>query len=211
MVGNQITAQVTRVQQLMSMLQNLKNLDPATLAQMVLPYQQQLSQYQSLFSAVSSLSQAGASVQSLFKSSVGEMTSLNMTPTQWLGAFSKLATQRGGIYQQQMQQDLQSMSNFAARAQNLQSIAAQTPEISGNVQGLQLLNQQSNIAAGELMDIHALMQRQVTAQLQQRSDEATTSASAAALLQARQAAAASIDSQEKAAIDGGTFAPLVDH
>jgi phage-related tail fiber protein len=76
---------------------------------------------------------------------------------------------------------------------------------------LQLLNQQSNIAAGELMDIHALMQRQVTAQLQQRSDEATTSASAAALLQARQAAAASIDSQEKAAIDGGTFAPLVDH
>jgi type IV secretion system protein TrbJ len=95
-----------------------------------------------------------------------------------------------------------SLNTLAQRAQNLQQVQSQIPGITGNVQGLQLLNQQSNVLAGEMVDLHALMERQVTQQTQDRVAQAQSQAAAAQLMQARQAAAQQIYQSEKNNIDG---------
>ncbi len=129
------------------------------------------------------------------------MSTTGLSPSQWLSAYTNLANTRGGIYQQQLNQDMGSLNTLAQRAQNLQQVQSQIPGITGNVQGLQLLNQQSNVLAGEMVDLHALMERQVTQQTQDRVAQAQSQAAAAQLMQARQAAAQQIYQSEKSNID----------
>jgi type IV secretion system protein TrbJ len=180
------------------------------IGQTIGPYRTQITNYQSLFSAVSQLGQAANATSSLFGRSVSEMNATGMSPSQWLSAYTSLAATRGGIYQQQLNQDMGNLGTLADRARNLQQIQSQIPNVTGNVQGLQILNQQSNVLAGEMVDLHALLQRQVAQQMQDRVMQAQSQASASALTQARQARAQQLDSTEKSQIQNGQFDLLND-
>jgi hypothetical protein len=70
------------------------------------------------------------------------------------------------------------------------------------VQGLQMLNQQSNVLAGEMVDLHALMQRQVAQQMQDRVALAQAQGNAAQLAAARAAAMGQINQQEQQKTQG---------
>ena len=210
MVEQNVQAQITRLQQYVTMVQNLKQVPESMIDQTISPYRTQITNYQSLYSAVSQLGQAANATSGLFGRSVSEMNATGMSPSQWLSAYTNLAATRGGLYQQQLNQDMGNLSTLADRARNLQEIQSQIPNVTGNVQGLQMLNQQSNVLAGEMVDLHALMQRQVAQQMQDRLDGAQSQASASALIQARQARAQQLDSTEKSQIQNGQFDLLND-
>ncbi len=210
MVEQNVQAQITRLQQYVTMVQNLKQVPESMITQTIGPYRTQITNYQSLYSAVSQLGQAANATSALFGRSVSEMNATGMSPSQWLSAYTNLATTRGGIYQQQLNQDMGNLGTLADRARNLQEIQSQIPNVTGNVQGLQMLNQQSNVLAGEMVDLHALLQRQVTQQMQDRIEQAQSQASASALMQARQARARQLDSTEKSQIQSGQFDLLND-
>ncbi|WP_233849469.1 conjugal transfer protein TrbJ [Paraburkholderia sp. HD33-4] len=210
MVEQNVQAQITRLQQYVTMVQNLKQVPESMISQTIGPYRTQITNYQSLYSAVSQLGQAANATSALFGRSVSEMNATGMSPTQWLTAYTNLAATRGGLYQQQLNQDMGNLGTLAERARNLQEIQSQIPNVTGNVQGLQLLNQQSNVLAGEMVDLHALVQRQVAQQIQDRVAQAQSQASTSALMQARQARAQQLDSAEKSQIQNGQFDLLND-
>jgi P-type conjugative transfer protein TrbJ len=209
-VEQNVQAQITRLQQYVTMVRNLKQVPESMISQTIGPYSTQITNYQSLYSAVSRLGQAANATSALFGRSVSEMNATGMSPSQWLSAYTNLAATRGGLYQQQLDQDMGNLGTLAERARNLQEIQSQIPNVTGNVQGLQMLNQQSNVLAGEMVDLHALLQRQIAQQMQDRVEQAQSQASASALIQARQARAQQLDSTEKSQIQNGQFDLLDD-
>ncbi|CAJ0806918.1 conjugal transfer protein TrbJ [Ralstonia thomasii] len=193
MVEQNIQAQITR-------LQNLAQVPGELINETIAPYTQQIDQFRSLYSAVTDLQQAAQSTSQLFSNAMSDMSSANLKPSQWLSALSSLAKSQGGVYRAQLSQDMNAISALAKRAQNLQSIQSKIPGVTGNVQGLQMLNQQTNVLAGEMIDLHALMQRQVAMQMQDKADQSQNRDNVAQLLKARSAQAADINTKEQTMI-----------
>ena len=162
----QLTQQTTMVQQ---NLANLQRLGGNVLSLADQAYSGQGVSMRDLVSSVSDLYQAGKQLQGMYDAASAEMKSLNMTPERWGTAFVHLAQTKGGVYRKQLDQDFATMEAFASRAANLRQLSRQIPGIEGNVQGLQLLNQQSSVLAGELLEMRSLMQRQVVLDLQDRA------------------------------------------
>ncbi|MEX3671630.1 conjugal transfer protein TrbJ [Paraburkholderia phenoliruptrix] len=202
MVEQNVQAQITRLQQYLTMVQNLKQVPASLIEQTIAPYRTQISDFQSLSTAIAQLQQAANATSGLFGRSLSEMNTTGMSPAQWLSAYTSLASTRGGIYQQQLTQDMQNLDSLTARAQNLQQIQSQIPNVAGSVQGLQMLNQQSNVLAGEMVDLHALMQRQVAQQMQDRAGQAQAQGNAAQLAGARAAAMGQANQQEQQTTQG---------
>ncbi len=210
MVGQNATAQLTRISQLANQIKNLVQLPQNLLAQTLAPYQQQIGDLKSVVQAVGSLQSAAAQTQALLSNGISEMNTTGMSPLQWLNAYINLAQQQGGQYKQQLDSDLDTLSNLSQQAQHLQTLSAQIPQVSGNVQGLQLLNQQANLLGGEMVELRGLVQRQVVTQEQDKLSEANAQAASAQEEQQRiQALQSTIDS-EKAWTSGVGFSPLND-
>lgn len=202
MVEQNVQAQVTRLQQYVTMVQNLKQVPTSMINQTITPYRTQIANYQSLSTAIMQLEQAASATNSLFGRSLSEMGTTGMSPSQWLSAYTNLASTRGGIYQQQLTQDMGNLNTLAQRAQNLQQIQSQIPNVTGTVQGLQVLNQQSNVLAGEMVDLHALLQRQVAQQMQDRVAQSQAEGNAAQLAGTRAAAMGQVNQQEQQTTQG---------
>ena len=202
MVEQNVQAQITRLQQYVTMVQNLKQVPTSLIDQTITPYRTQITNFQSLSTAITQLQQAASATNGLFGRSLAEMNTTGMSPGQWLSAYTSLASTRGGLYQQQLTQDMQNLDTLAQRAQNLQQIQSQIPGVTGNVQGLQMLNQQSNVLAGEMVDLHALMQRQVSQQMQDRIAQSQAQGNAAQLAAARAAALGQASQQEQQTTQG---------
>ncbi|AUA56056.1 hypothetical protein CEY09_12175 [Achromobacter marplatensis] len=162
----QLTQQTMMVQQNITNLQRLGG-NVLNLADQA--YGGQGLSMRDLVSSVSDLYQAGSQLQRMYDSASAEMKSLDMTPERWGTAYVHLAQTKGGVYRKQLDQDFATMEAFASRAANLRQLSRQIPGIEGNVQGLQLLNQQSSVLAGELLEMRSLMQRQVVLDLQDRA------------------------------------------
>lgn len=211
MVGQNVAAQIQRIQQTITMLQNLKQIPESLLSQTIAPYMSQINNFRSLMTTVTSLGQQANQVRNLFSRSMSEMSVTGLSPSQWLSSYATLAKQRGGTFQQQLTADMQSIQTLAQRAQSLQQIQSSIPGVTGSVQGLQTLNQQSSVMAGELVDLHALMQRQVTQQMQDQSDTAQSQANAAQLALARNARMNEVMQQEQQTLQAAPgFQPLHD-
>lgn len=202
MVEQNVQAQITRLQQYVTMTQNLRQIPASLIDQTIAPYRTQITNFQSLSAAITQLEQAASATNSLFGRSLNEMNTTSMSPAQWLSAYTSLASTRGGIYQQQLTQDMQNLDTLADRAQNLQQIQSQIPNVTGAVQGLQMLNQQSNVLAGEMVDLHALMQRQVEQQMQDHIAQSQAQGDAAKLAAARSAALGQVNQQEQQTTQG---------
>ncbi|WP_241244855.1 conjugal transfer protein TrbJ [Burkholderia ambifaria] len=202
MVEQNVQAQITRLQQYVTMVQNLKQVPTSLIDQTIAPYRMQIRNFQSLSAAVTQLQQAANATNGLFGRSLSEMNTTGMSPGQWLSAYTSLASTRGGLYQQQLTQDMQNLNTLPQRAQNLQQIQSQIPGVTGNVQGLQMLNQQSNVLAGEMVDLHALVQRQVAQQMQDRIAQSQAQGNAAQLAAARGAALGQTNQQEQQTTQG---------
>ncbi|SMG61047.1 conjugal transfer protein TrbJ [Paraburkholderia susongensis] len=202
MVEQNVQAQITRLQQYVTMVQNLKQVPASLIDQTIAPYRSQITSFQSLSTAVTELQQAASATNGLFGRSLSEMNSTGMSPGQWLSAYTSLASTRGGLYQQQLTQDMQNLDTLAQRAQNLQQIQSQIPDVTGTVQGLQMLNQQSNVLAGEMVDLHALVQRQVAQQMQDHIAQSQAQGNTAQLAAARAAALGQTNQQEQQTTQG---------
>lgn len=167
-------------QQVMLVQQNVQNLTqlPTSTLKNILPSVDAgtLVSLQQLSTSVNSLMQSSQDVQKLYGRAHYEMDALQMTPAEWTQAYMELAHTRGGIYRQQLDQDIATMNSFASRAQALRTLSDQIPGIAGNVSGLQLLNQQASAQAGELMQINAVLTRQAMLDTQDKQAKADSDA-----------------------------------
>ncbi|BBO59919.1 conjugal transfer protein TrbJ [Mycoavidus sp. B2-EB] len=211
MVTQNITAHITRVQQYMAMLQNLVQLPAHALEQIMAPWRDQLQMFMQLAHSVESLLEATHQTRALFKRSLREITQLHLTPEQWLAAHSNLARSRDHLYQRQWRQDLAALDTLAHRARSVHTLSSQIPGITSTIQGLQLLNQQASILASEMLELRALMQRQLTMQNKDQQAHEWSNRALLNLIQARQAQARQLDTHERQLIQNGPFHVLQEH
>lgn len=176
-VSEAIATRIATVNQYVAMLQNLKNLPAIAMQQALAPYKEQVGDLGKLFNSVDKLKKAAETTEYLMSSRVTDARMLNMSMKEYLQREAKLANTKGGIYKSRYQQDIKAIEEMQSRAKELRTLSEKNQEISGNVQGLQQLNQHASITAGELMEIRAalLAQNVDTAQdkeIQQRAAQA---------------------------------------
>lgn len=152
-VADGVQRRILLAQQYVTMLQNLKNLPQATIDQAIAPYRQQVEMLGGVRNTVMGLKQAAENARSLFDQRLRDASAMNMNVADYMQYEASLATQRGGVYRQRLQQDISAIDQLQARASALRQAASQIGQISGNIEGLQLLAQHASISAGELLEI----------------------------------------------------------
>lgn len=176
-VSEAIATRIATINQYVAMLQNLKNLPAIAMQQALAPYKEQVGDLGKLFNSVDKLKRAAENTEYLMSSRVTDARLLNMSMKEYLQREAKLANTKGGIYKSRYQQDIKAIEEMQSRAKELRTLSEKNQAISGNVQGLQQLNQHASITAGELMEIRAalLAQNVDSAQdkeIQQRATQA---------------------------------------
>jgi type IV secretion system protein TrbJ len=163
LVAGQIRDYASQVNQYDTMVQNLKNLPVAAVAATLKPYKATLRDLGELYRAVDDVYAAGTQAYTTYERRKAEMSKMNMSYDQYLNMETLLAASKGGQYKVQYEKDIAALKKLQDKATTLAGMESQINAVSGNVEGLQLLAQQNQIMAGELMELNSQL-RQKSAQ-----------------------------------------------
>lgn len=155
LVAGQIRDYTSQVNQYVTMVQNLKNLPVAVVAATLKPYKETLRDLGELYRAVDDVYVAGGQAYSTYERRKAEMANMNMSYDQYLNMETLLAASKGGQYKVQYEKDIAALKKLQDKATTLAGMDSQINAVSGNVEGLQLLAQQNQIMAGELMELNS--------------------------------------------------------
>ncbi len=156
-VAEQINTVINTGTTVMHGITNLKNLPYQVMDEMLAPYKSQVADLQGLLGSVNGMKAAAQTASYLMTSRMNEASSMKLSLGEYMKYEVKLAVTKGGVYRQRFNQDIAAIDNLQVRAKQLVSITEKTKAVSGNVEGLQLLNQQATLQAGELMEIKAAL------------------------------------------------------
>ena len=179
MVSNQILQYTTMLNQYATMVENLKNLPAGVIGNVIGPLANTVQTYTNAYNSVKGVYTAVTNVQTMFDRRVAEIGASNLSPTDYMRNRFLLAQTKGGGYAEQVQTDLRTLEETRIRAQAMKEASNAIPGITGNVQGLQLLNTQTNQMVGELMDLKQAVVRQGMLTFQQAEDREKGKADAA--------------------------------
>jgi P-type conjugative transfer protein TrbJ len=155
MVAEQIISKITQINQLQTMMTNLKQLPGQVISQSMAPYAEQLNAFRELQGAVNGIRSAADNTRAMYENRGLDFNASGKDVRSYIEFEVALAQRRGGVYKQRLDQDLAAMDQLRDRAANLRTVAQRTASITGNVEGLQQLGQLSAMSAGELMEIKA--------------------------------------------------------
>lgn len=154
LVAGQIRDYAQQVQQYMTMVQNLKNMPANVISETLGPYKDTLRDLGNIYKATTDVYETSTEGYNVMQRRIDEMKSLSMNPEQYMNAEFLLAKAKGGIYKAQLDSDLKALENAQKKAEKLSSMGEEIGRIEGNVHGLALLAQHSNVQAGELMEMN---------------------------------------------------------
>ncbi len=154
-VAGQIRDYTVQMNQLANDLQNLKNVPVALVAKALKPYKSTLKALGELYVATNEVHKSSTDAFDALQRRRAEMRNLNMTPTEYLNAEALLAHSKGGVYKAQADRDISAFKKAEEKSVALAAMESQISAVGGNVEGLQLLAQQNQIMAGELMEMNA--------------------------------------------------------
>lgn len=157
-VAESIRQTLIQQQQYMAQIKSMLPVDEIRSA--LAPYQQTYSEMSKLYSSTTSLMNSAKNVQGYLTSNYREMSSLNMTPSQYLQWSKQQAQSKKGTYAKKLEEEVKALADFEKRAQNLQAVQEGIPGVEGQIQGLQKLNQTTAITANEMMGLRAAIQQQ---------------------------------------------------
>ncbi len=155
MVAGQIRDYTVQLNHYAVAIQNLKNLPAAAVAKLLKPYKAQLQDLDQLYEATTDVYTSSSDAFNVLQRRRAEMQALNLSPNDYLNAEMLLAQTKGGVYKQAADRDMATMKRAGEKSQVLAGMDAQINSIVGNVQGLQVLAQQNQMMAGELMELNS--------------------------------------------------------
>ena len=127
------------LQTYVALKQQLQQLNPATIAQLVGVPVDTINQLAGLYNGVSTVMNDYQQVQQLLQQAQSESNYMGMSPWQYLQFRAQLATKLGGVYQQSFLTDQSKLQNLETQAKQLQVQASQIPGVTSEVQGMQSL------------------------------------------------------------------------
>ena len=155
LVAGQIRDYTSQVNQYVTMVQNLKQLPVAVIASTLKPYKETLRDLGELYRATDDVYKASNEAFFMMQKRRAEMQKMEMSYDQYLNLESLLAAQKGGQYKVQFEKDIAALKKLQEKSQTLADMESQVKAVSGNVEGLQLLAQQNQIMAGELLEMNS--------------------------------------------------------
>lgn len=182
MVSEQINSKLVQINQYTTMVRNLENWPKEQLDALLAPYQAQTLALSKLYQSVNDVKSVSTNASSLLQSRFQEANGMGMDLVKYMGYEIANAQKRGGIYKQRLNTDMAAIQNLQDRANQLRTVSSQTSSITGNVQGLAQLNQQTTMVAGELMEMRGLMLQQNMDKSAAKADAEESSAARAAIL-----------------------------
>ena len=159
LVAGQIRDYTSQVNQYVTMVQNLKNLPVVAVAAALKPYKETLRDLGELYRATDDVYKAGTQAYSTYERRSAEMANMNMSYDQYLNMETLLAASKGGQYKLQYEKDIAALKKLQDKATTRAGMESQINAVSGNVEGLQLLAQQNQIMAGELMELNSQLRQ----------------------------------------------------
>jgi P-type conjugative transfer protein TrbJ len=167
----QITAVTTALKQYKTMVQNLEQLPGAIVSTVTDPVKDVLGATRDLTSSAKSLKDAATEAGSRWQRHVKDAANLKLPPSQYFAQQRKLADSRGGEYKKQYDRDLKSMDRVVERAKDMQAVMDQNPNVTGAVQGFQMLGRQMNEMIESTLSLRFLMTSANSRDLQDRMDK----------------------------------------
>lgn len=155
LVAGQIRDYAQQVSQYTTMLQNLKNIPADVIAEKLEPYKDTLKDLDVLYKATTDVYTTSTEAYTTLERRRAEMLALKMSPEEYINAEMQLSKIKGGIYKAQADRDIAALKRAEEKSQKLASMGPQINQVKGAVQGFQLLAQQNQVMAGELMELNA--------------------------------------------------------
>lgn len=143
--------------------QNLWNVPKELLEQAGLPYLDQASDLVKLSDGVRDLYTAVTGAEKAYQRRIQEIQTMAKSGFS-LGDYIKnemsLAQTKGSLYEKEWKADIAALDNVAERSKQLGDLTSKIPQVQGQLQGIQLLNQQASMLAGEMMEVKAALLKQ---------------------------------------------------
>lgn len=195
----QITTATNTINTYMTALQNLQHLPAVAIARMLAPYKDQVKEYAKLYKAVYGVYTTSKDLKDAVEQRQREMIALKKSPTEYLAAEIKFAQSQGDGAGKRIEEDMKRLGLFEKKAKELEEVQKSIPsDVTGNVQGLVVLNQQVTAMRAENMEMSAtLMQQKVLAEQQFEQSSLQRKNSGELALKARQEADARALRNEK--------------
>jgi P-type conjugative transfer protein TrbJ len=130
----------TQISQYAAMIQNLQQLPGERVSSLMGPQANQIVGLVDLYSATNSLFSAASQANSVVSNTLSSAAAMNMTPSQYNAYVANQARTRGGVYQQMMTNNNNSMRNLQKVSESFQKAAEKVPDLQGNLDSLGQLN-----------------------------------------------------------------------
>ena len=141
-------------------IENLKRIAAGELMSIFAPYLKIYNTFLALKTNLEKFQTSILDAKNLITGTLKDAQGRNLSLQKYLEYEFKYARERGDKYQARVDADFSIIENLKERAVQLQSMSARAVAITGNVQGLQLLNQQTSMVVGELMDLKTAVLQQ---------------------------------------------------
>jgi type IV secretion system protein TrbJ len=145
----QVTAEMQRLQQLATELQQLKSLPEEVIQQTLKDSLQQMQVLQQGSALMSSLSGEVESIKQLYSSRLRQMATLGLSPSDYLQYEIQLAQLQNKNQSALVAQDQQVLIGIQQSMERLKNLQAQIPASSGVHQSIQTTNQYLDLLAGQ--------------------------------------------------------------
>jgi type IV secretion system protein TrbJ len=169
-LAQQIALVTTALNQYETMIKNLEQLPGAIVSVATDPVKDVLGASKNLKNSAKRLNDSATEAGSRWQRHVDDAANLQLPPGVYFYQQRRLAETRGGEYKKQYDQDLKTMDRVMERAKDMQKVIDQTPQVSGAVEGLQLLGRQMNEMIESTLSLRFLMTNANSRDLQDRMD-----------------------------------------
>lgn len=134
--------------------QQLKQMDPSTLAQLNGGAISQVEQLAQLDGALQNSQNKATEALGVLGSAITQIQQLKMSPSEYLQQRAQLAATQGGAYAASMQADQQKLQQLQSSIAELQQAASAAPGVTSNIQGFQQLLSSGTRVQAQLVSLN---------------------------------------------------------
>lgn len=152
--GQDVLTAERALESVQALKQQLKQLDPSTLAGLSSSSLEQIQQLSSLDASLKSNYSASQAALGVMNQSIAQIRAQNITPDQYLQQRADLAATQGGQYAAEMQADQQKLADLQKQIADLRSASAAAGGVTSNIQGFQEMLQSGTRTQAQLVSLN---------------------------------------------------------
>jgi P-type conjugative transfer protein TrbJ len=178
-LAKQASMVTSQLQMVYNQIYNLRQLNPAAIAQLVGVPVTDIQNVLNLMNAVQQVQDSYTGLAGQIQNFQYGSQQMNMTPRQYLQFQAQAAAERGGVFKQVYEQQTQAIRNLQRASDNLKEQAASIPGITSQIGGLQNLMNQNVQLQAQMISVNQVLRQQLQLEAMKAQKDAAGDAAAA--------------------------------